>query len=807
MQEVAFNSLIIRYLKHVLVLVCSLNTYFIGQAQGLKSTIEGTASDAANNRLPGVTVYLDGNPAAESGKNGEFLILQVSTGTHSLVFTALGFQPVTKTANVEPGNKVYLEVTLSEKITLLNEVSITAFKPMNGIGRIPDVKEGVVYSGKKTEVLIMDSLVANTSQNILRQVLGKIPGANISETENAGLPSNGIGLRGLNPVQSTSMNLRQNGYNIAADIFGYPEAYYTPPTEALQRVEVVRGAASLQFGPQFGGMFNYVTRDGDRLKPLSVQVQNTTGSYGLYNSFIGLGGTIKRFNYYGYFQYRGLEGWRPNSDMHQASGFGKVTYQASDRLKVGAEYSLLRNYIHMPGGLTDEQFEQDPRQSVRSRNWLNSPWNILAGNLEYSLSPKTALYFKSAYLFSQRNLVWNGQTPNVADSITPSTPPAYQAREIQKESFKNSTTELRLQTSYTLGSAESVLAGGVRYSYAYMTRLTGAPGSTGSDFDLNLYGPPLVDLQFTTTNAAVFAENVFNIEKRYSVTPGFRYEFIRSTVQGYTDIPAPTQIKQRSFPLLGIGNQFRINSTTNLYANWSQAYSPITYSSLTPQATISQIDPHMKDSYGWNSDLGWRGTISDFLNFDVGGFLLAYNNHIGLITDGSGNTIRTNTGSSLNSGAETYVEVNLMKLISHQSKIGYVSVFNSMSYNHARYVSGEFLGNEVEYAPQWIERFGVTYTFKRFSSTFQFGHQSRSFSDANNTRTPPANEPQIGLIPAYQVMDWSATYVFMNQFNIKLGVNNLADAHYFTLRTDEYPGPGIIPAIGRTFYFGFGVKF
>src|SRR5205814_4497889 len=36
------------------------------------------------------------------------------------------------------------------------------------------------------------------------------------------------------------------------------------------------------------------------------------------------------------------------------------------------------------------------------------------------------------------------------------------------------------------------------------------------------------------------------------------------------------------------------------------------------------------------------------------------------------------------------------------------------------------------------------------------------------------------------------------------GVNNLADRKYFTKRTTEYPGPGIIPAMGRSLYLSFG---
>jgi Fe(3+) dicitrate transport protein len=42
---------------------------------------------------------------------------------------------------------------------------------------------------------------------------------------------------------------------------------------------------------------------------------------------------------------------------------------------------------------------------------------------------------------------------------------------------------------------------------------------------------------------------------------------------------------------------------------------------------------------------------------------------------------------------------------------------------------------------------------------------------------------------------------------LHLGINNLTDAHYFTKRTGEYPGPGILPGIGRTFYAGIEATF
>jgi Fe(3+) dicitrate transport protein len=64
------------------------------------------------------------------------------------------------------------------------------------------------------------------------------------------------GGRGLDPNRTSNFNTRQNGYDISADVLGYPESYYATP-EALEEIQVIRGAASLQYGTQFGGLVNF----------------------------------------------------------------------------------------------------------------------------------------------------------------------------------------------------------------------------------------------------------------------------------------------------------------------------------------------------------------------------------------------------------------------------------------------------------------------------------------------------------------------------------------------------------------------
>lgn len=699
------------------------------------------------------------------------------------------------------------------KTRILKEVSVTAFKTVKGTGHMPDFKNGIIYAGKKNEVIIVDSLDANKAINNTRQILGRIPGLNIAETESSGFTANGIATRGLNPIQSIEMNTRQNGYNISGDIFGYNEAYYIPPMEAVQRIEMIRGAASLQFGPQFGGLVNYVVGELPSTKPFEFTTSQTIGSFGMFNTFNAISGTYKNVNYYAFLQYRNMEGYRPNSQQWQASGFGKIQYSISKKLNAGIEYSILRNKIQMPGGLTDSLFYANPTTSTRARNWLITPWNIVTAFLNYSPSENTSISLKTTYLFSNRSLVWRNEDggPSALDNIDPLTN-NYVPREVGIGNMNSIANELRISKNYTIGNSHATIATGIRVSHAWLIRKGGGEGTTGSDFDLSITGNWGYNLRFTTTNVAPFAENIFRIGKKLTITPGLRFEYINSTVNGYKNFDTSKQssnnVQTRMIPLLGLGIELKASHNTNLYVNVSQSYRPIDYSQLEPFGIAAKIDPNLKDASGLNSDIGYRGTIKNFLNFDIGLFYMLYNNRIGekVETDaqtGIAYAYRTNTGNSVHKGIESYIEFNILKYLNEKSNYG-LSIFNSFAYINAKYTSGQFKGNRVEAAANSINRIGIILNTKTFSSTLQINQIGDAFGDASNAVT--SSNPIAGYIPSYTVADFSTTYRVKN-YVLKAGINNLTNAMYFTRRTDEYPGPGIIPAIGRSIYIGLTAKF
>src|SRR6185437_661860 len=778
--------------------------------------LKGVVKDSLGNAVKDASILIENTKyIATTNDKGKYLIENIAAGDYKVIVSLVGYNSIENKITIKDNETATLDFNLNQVVKQLSEVEVIKSISAHGMGHLGEVHDGIIYSGQKTEVLVLDSMDANTAQDNPREVLGRVPGSNYSETEGGGFPSNGIAFRGLRPTQSIEVQTRQNGYNITGDLYGYPESYYLPPLEVVERIDVIRGASSLQFGPQFGGVINFIMKDPPEDKPFEVGVSETGGSYNFISSLYTFAGTYKKISYSCFVEYKATDGWRPNSDYRSLSGFAKVDYQANSKFKVGVEYTLLRNKIHMAGGLIDTEFARNPDQSFRARNWLASPWNILALTADYKFSDKTQLSFKSAFNSSARNLVWRNEdggpgTPDTIDRLTNS----YIPREVEHEGFVSSTNELRFLTNYNIGSTNQTLAAGVRYFQGSMVRQESGPGSTGSDFDMNLYGGTWGNnLTFGTVNVAPFIENTFHIGQRISITPGFRYEYIQSSAKGYvtTDLGVYNVYENRAWyiPLAGIGLQIRTTNNTNLYANITQAYEPTTYENLTPAlGSISVIDPNMKDVSGYNADLGWRGNIKEFLNFDVGGFYLVFDQEQGseLLTNplGTQYTYITNVGNSLHQGIETYIECSPFKLMKNKSKIGELSFFNSYAYDDSKYVSGPFTGNYEEMAPVNIDRLGIIYSIKDFSLPHMISSTPPSFPDAGNTVF--RNDAAIGIIPAYTVMDVSAT-LHIKKYTLKAGVSNLGDAKYFNLRTSEYPGPGIVPAEPRSIYVGFEATF
>ena len=740
----------------------------------------------------------------------------------SLSLTAQDKNNLTKTDTTAPTHR------------FLPDVTVVGRYSKSDIQQLPEIVGTSIYAGKKNALIVLDNVKGNVVTNNMRQIVAKVPGIHIWESDGSGIQI-GLAARGLSPNRSWEFNVRQNGYDIAADPFGYPEAYYNPQLQAVQRIEIVRGQGALQYGPQFGGLVNYILRNGSEInKKFEFETQQTVGSNGLFNSYNAVGGKTAKMHYYTFFDHRNADGYRQNSKYYTNSGFGTFTYRINKKFTVTTEVMRSNIRSQQPGGLTDTQMQGDIKQSFRSRNWFDITWTTAAIIANYDFTDHSRLNVKLFGIWGDRNSV--GYIPAggiiVADTINKSTN-QYNARNVNADKYRNAGLEARFITDYNLFKTRQTFSAGVRlYKGGTYRYASDGKGTTGTNYDMTISdGVWNRDIDFKTTNVAAFAENIFHLTKNFLIIPGIRYEYITGNASGRNgftnsgvEIILQNQKKSRGFILAGIGAEYHTSKTTEIYANISQAYRPVQFADLTAPPTTDIIDQDLKDAKGFNADLGYRGKLKNYLFFDAGIYYLQYNNRIGIIvqqrTDGSFYNYRTNVGNSSSKGFEGIVEFSPVKAFSKKSTKADASVFVSYSYNNAQYgnlkvitknssnqlVETNLKNKKVEHAPENIIRTGITVSYSNLSLTGQLSYVDESYSDANNTIAASANA-QNGLIPSYAVIDLTAVYKYSAKLNVKAGINNLGNEKYFTRRAGGYPGPGALPADGRTFFVSVAAKF
>ena len=685
--------------------------------------------------------------------------------------------------------------------------------------RLNNVEGTSIYAGKKNDVILMDKINANLATNNPRQIFAKVAGLNIWESDAAGLQM-GIGGRGLSPNRTSNFNTRQNGYDMAADALGYPESYYTPPSESIDRIEVIRGASSLQYGSQFGGVVNFVSKKGTKDKPFEFLSRQSLGSFGLYNTFNSVGGTIKnRLNYYTFYQYKKGNGWRENSNFNQQTAYAALRYSINENVEISGDYTRMTYLAHQPGGLSDQMFLQNPQQSIRDRNWFKVNWNLFSLSLNYKISSKSELNIRNYGLVASRLALGFLGSINRADPL--------QERELISGFFKNFGNETRFLTRYKLKKSMGVFLVGTRY-YQGKTATQQGLASNGFDADFRYLNPTNLensDYTFPSKNWAAFVENIFYINEKWSITPGFRFENIQTSSGGYykirnTDLAGnviyeetieTTSQYKRNVPLAGIGFSYKKSTVFESYANISQNYRAINFSDVQIVNPNSRVDPNIQDEYGFNADIGWRGKLKNIFTYDISLFMLKYDNRIGEIlqTDESNFTVyrfRTNIADSRNLGVEFFAEMDVLKIFNDSTEHS-LKLFVNTSFIDARYLYSEqsaVSNNKVELVPSINLKTGLGYSYQDFSVQTQFSYISEQFSDATNSEF--TSNAIYGLIPSYFVLDFSASYSY-KRWKLESGINNFTNENYFTRRAVSYPGPGIIPSEVRNFYCTLQFKF
>jgi len=700
----------------------------------------------------------------------------------------------------------------------LTPIEIGEWNTQPDITRLPEIQGTFIFDAKKNEVIQLSKIDANIAEKVGREVFARIPGVFVYDMDGSGNQIN-VSTRGLDPHRGWEFNVRKDGIITNSDLFGYPASHYSMPLESVERIELVRGTGSLQYGSQFGGMLNYISKKPDTTRAFGFETMQTAGTYGLFSSYYSIGGKVDKLTYSAYYARRTSNGYRNNGDSKYNAQQVTLSYEVNDHLTLKAEWSRSSYIYHIPGPLTEAKFKADPRQSSRSRNYFNPDINVPSISLDWRINDHTRFTWVSSAVLGTRNSVMFDKASTIEDTINLATG-QYNNRQVDVDNFNSFYNEGRLLYQYKLFNQVSSLSAGVGYMNTDLHRQQLGVGTTGSNFDLSLVKGFQRDLHLKSQLISLFVENNFRLTSKLSLNLGVRYEIGKSDMSGVItafDYPVD-QIPHHmdhTFPLFGANLQYRLPGNQNLYAGASQAFRPVTFKDIVPASYYERSPRDIKDARGYNLEAGYRGSRRN-LKWDLSAFHLFYQNRLGILTEEvieNGTpvyyTLRTNIGDSRTTGVEAYIGADF-KL----TKLLYLSVFTSTAYMDAHYVNAfvkngndnvDVSGNKVESAPEWISRNGITLGLGRIKLSGLVSYVAESYADALNTVTPNATA-SVGLVPAYTLLDLHLSVKVSHKIEIKFNANNVTDKQYFTKRPQFYPGGAIWPSDGRTFSCSVGLS-
>jgi TonB-linked SusC/RagA family outer membrane protein len=208
--------------------------------------------------LPSVQVYVQGtNRGALSTAEGNFIILQVPAGTHTLIAERIGFVAVRQEVTVTAGGNTVVELTLAPTRLQLQEIVVTG---------LVDPTAGV-RSPIAVARLDREMMPVTVSGGAVQNIQGRVAGARMNQQ--SGQPGTDVSI-----VLRTPTSLRGDTYPLVVVdgviLGGSGPAGNGPPStvdidsQDIESIEVIRGAAasSLYGSRAASGVISITTKRG-----------------------------------------------------------------------------------------------------------------------------------------------------------------------------------------------------------------------------------------------------------------------------------------------------------------------------------------------------------------------------------------------------------------------------------------------------------------------------------------------------------------------------------------------------------------
>ena len=198
-----------------------------------------------------------------------------------------------------------------------------------------------------------------------------IPGINGYADDGFGNSRLSIGIRGLNPRRSSRVLILEDGVPIQPAVYIYPNAYYNPPADRIDAVEIIKGSSTIRYGPQtMGGVINYITRRPNGSQGFAYRLTGGSNRYrSVFTELRGIGNDWAQTHLQ--LLYKGGDGFRENNAFNQINATLKTQIELSDSkllyIKANTNYE---NSQATYTGLTEYSFKQNPNFNPKKDDYF-----------------------------------------------------------------------------------------------------------------------------------------------------------------------------------------------------------------------------------------------------------------------------------------------------------------------------------------------------------------------------------------------------------------------------------------------------
>lgn len=488
------------------------------------------------------------------------------------------------------------------------------------------------------------------------EALRRVPGVNIREEEGLALRPN-IGIRGLNPTRSTKVLLLEDGIPVTFSPYGDNAAYYHPPISRFDRIEVLRGAGQIAFGPQtVGGVINYLTPAIPLAASGRVSLTGGDRSYMDVNGRVG--GTVGRFGGLGLFSHRQADGARDNISGMVTDGLFKATtsFGTQHAVTVRGNYYRERSNVTY-SGLTESEWAANPRGNVFSNDSMKL--NRWGASVTHALRPSPFTTITTTAYMSDVDRDWWRQSSNSTQRPNDASDPncggmanllTTCGNEGRLRSYRHAGVEPRLRMLHGFLGHAAELEAGMRWHTETQDRrqVNGASPKareSGPSGDANS-GLREDNLRRNTALSA-FAQQRVSLG-HLSVTPGIRVEHITyERTNRLTDVSGTTELTQ---VIPGAGVTYEARPGLLLFGGAHRGFAPPRTEDVISNSdgAVVELDAELS----WSFEAGFRGHAGP-LNVELTAFRMDFENQIvpASVAGGAGAAL-TNSGRTLHQGAE-----------------------------------------------------------------------------------------------------------------------------------------------------------